>query len=149
MGMGVTPDHDRGALGEAPITPTQADALAFGKIDQLLDRTMVEPGVGGMRNRLLLHGGVDDHPFQIPGLQRAAAVRHRKALLQQRRKLLLAQPLAPARQRGAVEWQVVPQSPIADAARIANAKIARRKSLKKQRHAQKVSGAGLYPDEER
>jgi len=32
------------------------------------------------------------------------------------------------------------QSPRADAARIANAKISRRSSLKKQREAQKVSG---------
>jgi hypothetical protein len=41
------------------------------------------------------------------------------------------------------------QSPRADAARIANAKISRRKSLKKQRQAQKVSGDGLHPDEEK
>jgi hypothetical protein len=34
------------------------------------------------------------------------------------------------------------QSPMADAARIANAKMTRRKSLKKQRQAQKVSDDG-------
>ena len=34
-------------------------------------------------------------------------MRHRKALLQQRRDLLLAQPLAPARQRRAIEWQIM------------------------------------------
>jgi hypothetical protein len=37
-----------------------------------------------MRDRLLLHGGIDHHPLQIFGLQRAGAMRHRKALLQQR-----------------------------------------------------------------
>jgi len=41
------------------------------------------------------------------------------------------------------------QSPRADAARIANAKISRRKSLKKQREDQKVSGDRLHPDENR
>jgi hypothetical protein len=41
------------------------------------------------------------------------------------------------------------QSPRANAARIANAKTSRRKSLKKQREAQKVSGDQLHPDEER
>jgi hypothetical protein len=41
------------------------------------------------------------------------------------------------------------QSLRADAARIANAKISRRKSLKKQRQALKVSGDGQHPDEER
>jgi hypothetical protein len=41
------------------------------------------------------------------------------------------------------------QSPRADAARIANAKISRRKSLKKQREAHKVSGDRLHPDDER
>jgi hypothetical protein len=50
----------------------------------------------------------------------------------------------PQRCRGAEQ-----QSPRADAARIANAKISRRKSLKKQRQAQKVSGDGLHPDEEK
>jgi hypothetical protein len=41
------------------------------------------------------------------------------------------------------------QSPRADAAQIANAKISRRSSLKKQREAQKVSGDRLHPDDER
>jgi len=41
------------------------------------------------------------------------------------------------------------QPPKADAARIANAKISRRESLKKQREAQKGSGDGPHPDDER
>ena len=59
---------------------------------------MGEPGVGRMRDRLLLHGGVHHDPFEIFGLDRPAPVRHREALLQQRGDLLLTQPLAPARQ---------------------------------------------------
>jgi hypothetical protein len=66
-----------------------------------------------MRDRLFLHGGVNHHPLEVFGLQRAGAVRHRKALLQQLRELLLAQPLAPTRQRGAVERQFVPEHRLA------------------------------------
>ena len=62
-----------------------------------------------MGDRFLLHGGVHYNPFEIFGLDRPAPVRHREALLQQRRDLLLTQPLAPARQRRAVKWQLVPE----------------------------------------
>jgi hypothetical protein len=41
------------------------------------------------------------------------------------------------------------QPPRADAARIANAKISRRESLKQQREAQKGSGDGPHPEEKR
>jgi hypothetical protein len=41
------------------------------------------------------------------------------------------------------------QPPRTDAARIANAKISRRESLKKQREAQKGSGDGPHPNEKR
>ena len=105
--MGIAPDHDGGALGHAQIALAQLDALAFGQIDQLLDRPVDEPRVGRMRNRLLLHGGVHHHPLEIFGLDRPGPVRHRKALLQQRGDLLLAQPLAPARQRRAIERRLV------------------------------------------
>ena len=103
MGMGVAPDHDGGALGQAQIALAQLDALAFGQIDQLLDRPVGEPGIGRMRDRFLLHGGVHHDPLEIFGLDRPGPVRHRKALLQQRRNLLLTQPLAPARQRRAIK----------------------------------------------
>ena len=109
MGMGVAPDHDGGALGQAQIALAQFDTLAFGQIDQLLDRAVGEPGVGRMRDRLLLHGGVHHDPFEIFGLDRPGPVRHRKALLQQRDDLLLTQPLAPAGQRRAVKRQLVPE----------------------------------------
>src|SRR6266516_3536187 len=60
----------------------------FVGIRKLLDRAMGEPGVGRMRDRFLLHGGVDHHPFEIFGLDRPAPVRHREAFLQQRGDLL-------------------------------------------------------------
>src|SRR6202453_1655355 len=72
---------------------------------------MGEPGIGRMRDRLLLHGGVHHNPFEIFGLDRPTPVRHREALLQQRGALLLAPPLAPARQWRAIEgtscWNTV------------------------------------------
>jgi len=82
MGMGIAPDHDGSALGQTQIALAQLDALAFGQIDQLLDRAVGEPGVGRMRNRFLLHGGVHHDPLKILGLDRPGPMCHRKALLQ-------------------------------------------------------------------
>src|SRR5258705_5139658 len=96
MGMRIAPDHDGGALGHPQIALAQLDTLAFGQIDQLLDRAMGEPGVGRMRDRFLLHGGIHHDPLEIFGLDRPAPVGHREALLQQRGDLLLTQPLAPS-----------------------------------------------------
>jgi hypothetical protein len=45
---------------------------------------MGEPGVGRMREGLLLDSGIYRNPFEIFGVDRAAAVGHREALLQQR-----------------------------------------------------------------
>src|SRR6516164_8151925 len=45
---------------------------------------MGEPGVGRMRDRLLLHSGIYRNPFEIFGVDRPDAVCHREALLQQR-----------------------------------------------------------------
>jgi hypothetical protein len=103
MRVGIAPDHDGGALGQAQIALAQLDALALGQIDQLLDCPVGEPGVGRMCDRFLLHGGVHHNPFEILGLDRPGPMCHRKALLQQRRNLFLTQPLAPARQRRAIE----------------------------------------------
>jgi len=103
VGMGIASHHDGGALGHAQIALAQFDALAFGQGDQLLDRAVDKPRIGRMRNRLFLDGGVHHHALEIPGLDRLGPVRDRKALLQQRRNLLLTQPLAPARQRRTIE----------------------------------------------
>ena len=107
--MGIAPDHDGGALGQAQIALAQLDALALGQIDQLLDRAVDEPRVRWMGDRFLLYGGVHHNPFEIFGLDRPVPVRHREALLQQRGDLLLTQPLAPAGQRRAVKRQLVPE----------------------------------------
>jgi hypothetical protein len=64
---------------------------------------MGEPGVGRMRDRLLLYSGIYRNSFEILGVDRPGAVGHREALLQQRGDLLLTQPLAPARERRAIK----------------------------------------------
>jgi hypothetical protein len=96
--MGVAPDHDRGALGKAPVALPQRHVVAPREIDQFFQRAMAQPRIGRMRDGFGLHRGVDHHPFQIAGRQRPGLVRHRQALLDQRHQLLLAQPLAPMRQ---------------------------------------------------
>src|SRR5262249_30586344 len=77
----------------------QLNALALGQLHQLLDRAMGEPGVGRMRDRLLLGSGIYRNPFEIFCVDRPGAVGHREALLQQRGDLLLTYPLPPARER--------------------------------------------------
>jgi hypothetical protein len=47
-------------------------------------------------DRLRLHRGVNHHPLEITGRQRARLVRHRQAFLKQRDQLRLAQALAPS-----------------------------------------------------
>src|ERR1700719_3751067 len=109
VGMRIAPHHDGGALGHAQIALAQFDTLAFGQRDQFLNRPVGEPSVGRVRDRLLLDGGIHHHALEILALDSPGPVCHRKALLQERRDLLLTQPLAPARQRRAVKWQLVPE----------------------------------------
>src|SRR2546423_16624 len=68
--MGVASNHDGGALGHPQIALAQFDALALGQFGQLLDRAVGEPCIGRMRDRLLLDGGVDHHPFEVFALNR-------------------------------------------------------------------------------
>src|ERR1700719_1246751 len=70
VGMRIAPHHNGRAFGHAQITLAQLDALAFGHLDELLDRPVGEPRIGRMRNRLLLHGGVHHHALQIFALDR-------------------------------------------------------------------------------
>src|SRR2546430_1866807 len=107
--MRVAPHHDGGTFGQAQIALAQLNALALGQLHQLRDCAMDEPGAGRMRDRLLLDSGIYRNPFEIFGVDRPGAVGHREALLQQRADLLLTQPLAPARERRAIKWQLVPE----------------------------------------
>jgi hypothetical protein len=64
-------------------------------------------GVGRERHGLRLHRRIDDHLGEIRRLGRAGARGDVQALLNQRHELVLAHALAPARQRRAVEGQLV------------------------------------------
>jgi hypothetical protein len=68
---------------------------------------MHQLGVGRKGDRLGLHSGVDNDLGEIRGLGCARSRRNRQAFLDQRRQALLPHPLAPARQRRAVEGQLV------------------------------------------
>src|SRR5262245_32422608 len=74
VGMRVAPHHDGGTLGQAQIALAQLNALALGQLHQLRDRAMGEPGVGRMRDRLLLYSGIYRNPFEIFGVDRPGAV---------------------------------------------------------------------------
>ena len=74
---------------------------------QALSRPVHQLGIGRKGDRLLLHGGVEDHLGEVGGLGRAGAGGDGQALLQERQQPLLAEALAPARQRRALERQLV------------------------------------------
>ncbi len=74
---------------------------------------MHQPRIGRMRDRLRLHRRVDDNPLEILGRDRARLVRHRKALLDEGHQLFLAQALAPACQRRAVERDLITEAQFA------------------------------------
>jgi hypothetical protein len=64
-------------------------------------------GVGRERDRLLLHGGVDDHLREVLDIDRLGLDRDREALLQQDLQPRLTHPRAPAAQRRAIERRLV------------------------------------------
>ena len=65
VGVDIAADHNGGALGKAQIALAQRHMVALGEPDQLDDCPVHQPRVGRMRNRLRLHRGIDDYPFQV------------------------------------------------------------------------------------
>ena len=98
---------DQGELADPRIGLAQSHAVPLRQPHQLLAGPVQQLGVGGERHVLGLHRGVDDHPGQFGRLDRLGLDGDRQALLDQRRQPLLAHALAPARQRRAVEHQLV------------------------------------------
>ena len=92
--MCIAPRHNGRAFGHAQIALAQLDALAFGRLDELLDRPVGKSRIGRMRNRLLLYGGVHHHALEIFALDRPRPMRHRKAVLQ--RAAICSRPVAVA-----------------------------------------------------
>jgi len=83
------------------------------EIDQFFQCAMAQPRIGRMRDRFGLYRRVDHDPFEITARQCPGLVRHRQALLDQRRQLFFAQALTPMRQRRAVERQAVAEAELA------------------------------------
>jgi len=79
--MGVTPDLDCSAFGDAPIALSQRHMMAARQINQFFQCAMTQPRIGQMRDRFGLYRGVDRHPFEIAGCQRSRLVRYRHAFL--------------------------------------------------------------------
>ena len=98
FGVSVALMGDQRMLADPLIGLAQGNAGLLRQPDQTLPRPVHEPGVGRERHRLRLHRRVDDDARKVRGLGRAGSRRGRKALPDQRDELLLAHPLAPARQ---------------------------------------------------
>ena len=113
FGVGVALIGDQRIFADPFIGLAQDDAMLFGQTHQLFARPMHQPGVGGMRDGLGLHGGVDDHLGEVRRLGRAGFGGDRKALLDQRSQPLLAHALAPARHRRTVEGRLVAEELLA------------------------------------
>src|SRR4029077_20721747 len=107
FGVRVTPLCHERELAFSPVGLAQGDAMLFRKPHEALARAMHQPGVRGISNRLLLHGRIDNHLGEVRWSRGARSRRDRKALLQERVRLLLAHALTPARQRRALEGKLV------------------------------------------
>ena len=97
FGMGITPRHHGGALGDAQIGLPQSHAVLAGQAVQSFDRRVQQLGIGRERDGLGLYRGVDRDPLEVAAPQRTAVVSNPQALRQQQLQLV-AQPLAPVAQ---------------------------------------------------
>jgi hypothetical protein len=95
--VGVPPDPDRGALGDAPVALPKRHLVAPRQFDQFFQGEMTQPRIGWMRDGFRLYRGVTTTRSRSRR-QRSGLVRYRQAFLDQRHQLLLTQSLAPMRQ---------------------------------------------------
>ena len=98
LGVGVALGLDERDLADPGIGLAQGDAVRLCEPHQALSRPVHQLGIGRKGDRLLLHGGVEDHLGEVGGLGRAGPGGDGQALLQERQQPLLAEALAPARQ---------------------------------------------------
>jgi hypothetical protein len=98
---------DQRVFADPLVGLAQLNAGFLSQPHQPLARPMRQLGVGRKGDRLGLHNSVDNDLGEIRWLGCAGARRNRQAFLNQARQALLPDPLAPARQRRAVEGQLV------------------------------------------
>ncbi len=106
LGVGVASRHHHGALGDAQIGLPQPHPVLLGQTIERFDRGVHELGIGRKGNGLGLHRGVHRDPLEIVGPQRADRVGNAQALSQQKFQLV-AEPLAPMAQIGALMREFV------------------------------------------
>ena len=102
MGMRVALMLDEGELADPCIGLAQLDTGMRGEPNQAFALGSTAWNRSG-NHRLRLHRCVDDDARQVLRLQRLSPRGHRKALLDEHRKLCLAHALPPPRQRRAIE----------------------------------------------
>ena len=113
LGVGVALMGDQRVFADPLVGLAQRHAVLLGQPNQPLAGAMHQLGVGGKRDGLRLNRRVDDDLGKVRRFGRAGARGDVQTLLDQRDELLLAHPLAPTRQRRAVEGRLVPKELLA------------------------------------
>lgn len=98
-----------GLAAETQERLAQLDPMVPGQAIEVLDRPQQQVRVSGMGDRLGLHRGVHRDPLASPRAQRAAGNRHAQRLGQQQFELISTDPATPARHRGAIQHEPVPE----------------------------------------
>ena len=96
---------DECEFADPPVGLAQFDTEPVGKLDQLLAGAVDQLGISREGDVLGLYRGIDNDAAEVCGLHRAGPGRDRQAFLQQRLQPLLAHPLAPDADRGALKRQ--------------------------------------------
>ncbi len=96
LGMAVPGGTAAQHFALALVGHLQRDARAFGQAHELLSRDLQQPRVHGVRDCLLLHGGVHDHALELGSLHRLDGRRRLDRGLEQLLHAGFAQDLAKA-----------------------------------------------------
>jgi hypothetical protein len=102
-----------GLGGEAHEGLAQPHAVPAGEAGEPADAGVQQVAVGRVRHRLGLHRGVDGHPLRVALRHGAAPDRRGDALGQRCLQPLGADAVAPARHRGAIQRQAMPEPGLA------------------------------------
>ena len=110
-GMGITTDLAGQPRRKAGIALAQGKPGVVGELHQAQAGLLVEPRIGGVGDRFLHHGRVHDHRLGAALADDASFAPGLDRLGEQPLDTLLADPPAPAGQRGRVDrWTVLEES---------------------------------------
>ena len=105
LGVCIALMRDQRVLANTLIGLAQIEAMLFGQAHQLFPRAMHQFGVCRKRHGFGLNRRINDDFGEVGWLGRAGARGHIQAFLNQCSDFLLAHPLPPSGDRGAVERQ--------------------------------------------